>query len=488
MKDIHMGWSRAYNFNLGRTVSITETIELRNKYGRKDPRAGDLHCHEDCYSEKKGSRLLSRRESIDKKTGKIKKIACFAKWPSKYTKIGSYCGIESKSISKRESMDYAEYYYMMEGYLNQLSLDCEPFFIREVIALESQNQFDFIIVHSNSDKTGITKSNIVIIDENKRRLKLFGESKINDDEFEIVIRISEFTPEQLIDFEKSGVEKLRLEWDYLQSLLIQDRSDDTEEEKLSIEDFDRSERDYLEVILKGKSNIEQDQVPVKESRISEFQSLVDDFDNGLDHSDEKNYEKLMGIFSSFIQAFCSSFGYKKSEIQNEEFPFEHWAKIKPLRVSYSKKIKYSRAGESESLIRYLGENHNEIDLARWQYEGKKNISLPFLEKTSQSKIDKLFSRLNNHRRAMLPSVKPDIFEKCVKEIKKLGEDLKLPTFGERHSIDFKEWRGRGRTLSWDELSYEQKLYEELGLNQNARTIQKSRDRMLKLQRCIYPDD
>ena len=488
MKGTHMGWSSAYNYNLGRTVSITETIELRNKYGRKDPRVGDLHCHKHCYHEKKGSRLYSRRESIDEKTGKIKKVACYAKWPSKYTKSGSYCGIESKSISQRESMDYAQYFFMMEGYLNQLSLDCEPYFIRELIVFESQNQFDFTIVHSNSDITGITKSNIVIIDENKRRLKISGDSKLNDDSFEIVIRISEFTPEQLIDFEKSGVEKLKLEWDYLQSLLLQFRADDTKEEKISIEDFNRSERDYLEVILNGKSSIESDQVKVKESRISDFQSLVDQFDNGLEHSEE-NYKQLIGIFSSFIQIFCNSFGYQKSEIQNEEFPLELWAEITPRRVRYSKEIKYSEAGESQRLIRYLEENHNEIHLARGHYEGlKKYMSLPLSEKTSQSKIDELFSRLNNHRRAMLPSVKPVLFKKFEKEIKSLREDLKLPTFEDRHSIDFREWRGGERTLSWDELSDDQKLFEELGLNQNSRRKPEIRVRIAELQRCIYPDD
>lgn len=483
-----MGWTRAYNFNLGRRVTITETIELRNKYGRKDPRAGDLHCHEDCYAKKTGSRLTSRKESIDKKTGKIKKIACFAKWPSKYTQTDSYCGIESKAISKRESMDYAEYYFMMEEYLNQLSLDCEPFFIKEVILLDSLNRFDFTIVHSNSNKIGIKKSNIVIIDENKRRMKLFGESNINGDEFDIVIRISEFTPEQLIDFQKSGVEKLRLEWDYLQSLLLQERSDDADEEKISVEVFDQSERDYLEVILSAKSKIVESQVRLQESWISEFQSLVDDLENGLDNNDEKEYEKLMEVFSSFIQSFCSTFGYTKLEIQNEEFPFEYWARIKPKPVKYSKQIRYSREGESERLIRYLEENHDDIDLHSWQYEGKKDVSLPFLQSKSQSKISKLFSRLNNVRRTLLPKVKPDIFNKYVDEIKKLGDDLKLPTFDDRHSIKFKEWQGDRKTLSWDELSDGQKVYEELGLKQNSRKKDESRKRILTLQRCIHADD
>ena len=89
---------------------------------------------------------------------------------------------------------------------------------------------------------------------------------------------------------------------------------------------------------------------------------------------------------------------------------------------------------------------------------------------------------------MLPSVKPDIFEKYQKEINKLGQNLNLPTLEERHSTEFKEWQGGGKTLSWDELSSGQKVYEQIVLEQNSRTVQESRDRIRKLQRCIYPDD
>ena len=66
-----MGWSEAYNFNIDESISISKAISLREK---KDPRAGDLHCHKSCYLSKEGSRLLTRKASIDNKTGKVKNM------------------------------------------------------------------------------------------------------------------------------------------------------------------------------------------------------------------------------------------------------------------------------------------------------------------------------------------------------------------------------------------------------------------------------
>ena len=68
-----MGWSFAYHYHKDEPITITDAMELRK--GR-DPRSGDLWCHESCYHAKEGTRLLTRKQGSDGRK------ACFAKWSS----------------------------------------------------------------------------------------------------------------------------------------------------------------------------------------------------------------------------------------------------------------------------------------------------------------------------------------------------------------------------------------------------------------------
>jgi len=207
-----MGWSKAYNFNLGEDISISEALNLRKG---NDPRAGDLWCHKSCYESKNGSQLLSRIESVNKKTGEIKKKSHFAKWPRKYDKSSSDCGIESIAKAKRESMDYAHYIIMFEEYLSQLKGEKDPYFVQDVIQYNLEYEPDFELIHDEPIQGIISKTQIHIIDENKRRKKKYSLTRIMNDEFILILKISEYTIEQLNDFEIGGISKFRVEWDYL---------------------------------------------------------------------------------------------------------------------------------------------------------------------------------------------------------------------------------------------------------------------------------
>ena len=207
-----MGWSEAYNFNIDESISISKAISLREK---KDPRAGDLHCHKSCYLSKEGSRLLTRKASIDNKTGKVKKKAHFAKWPSKYEDTGLFCGFATIADSKRESMDYSMYFHKFDDYLRSLTQNIEPYFIESVSKNDGQFEPDFEISHSQKIRGEISLTDIHIIDENKRKKKIYPKSYIDGNKFVISIRISEYTTKQLLDFNKGGIEKLNIEWNYL---------------------------------------------------------------------------------------------------------------------------------------------------------------------------------------------------------------------------------------------------------------------------------
>jgi len=199
-------WSVAYNFNLNDEIDINEAMELRIG---KDPRAGDLHCHKSCFEGKSGSRLLTIRKAINRK-------AHFRRWPGEYTKANTNCSYQNISDSKRESMDYSQFYIRFQNFINGESKNTEPYFIHE-INMEPVGEFapDFTIYHTKNNPYGFSQTKIHIIDENKRRRKKIGLTRVEGNVAIIVIRISEYTPEQLKNFKRGGIEKFELNWKYV---------------------------------------------------------------------------------------------------------------------------------------------------------------------------------------------------------------------------------------------------------------------------------
>ena len=215
----YVKWSTAYNFNLQRDVDINEVMNLRRLHGRNDPRAGALWCHKNCHDTETGSKLSSRKAAVSRETGLITKRAHFAQWKSEHSNKGSSCEVYSLAKSKRESMDYANYYKQFEAYLNTLLGQQDPYFISSFEKFESQGLPDFRIQHSTIFNDKIDKTEIHIVDENKRKQRLFPVSKIEQGTFVIVIHISEYLPQQLADFEVGGIEHFRVKWDLCISML-----------------------------------------------------------------------------------------------------------------------------------------------------------------------------------------------------------------------------------------------------------------------------
>tara|TARA_Y100001954_G_scaffold64410_1_gene70104 strand:+ start:914 stop:2476 length:1563 start_codon:yes stop_codon:yes gene_type:complete len=204
------GWSKAYNFNLDEDITITQAMKLRRG---KDPRAGDLHCHRDCFFAGTGDRLLTRKEAYD---GSRK--AHFAKWPSESVNPRvntTSCSRFSHASSRRETMDYANYYFQFEEYLNGLIGNGEPYFVSSVERGDEIGEPDFYLTHDDNDWS-LSRTYVTIIDENKRRnrrlIPLNRSSVIDGRSINIVIIISEYTVAQLDDFERGGIGKFEQFW------------------------------------------------------------------------------------------------------------------------------------------------------------------------------------------------------------------------------------------------------------------------------------
>jgi len=204
------GWSKAYNFNLDEDITITQAMKLRRG---KDPRAGDLHCHRDCFFAGTGDRLLTRKEAYD---GSRK--AHFAKWPSESVNPRvntTSCSRFSHASSRRETMDYAQYYSQFEEYLDGLIDQGTPFFISSVERGDNDREPDFTLTHTDNEWS-ISRTSVTIIDENKRRKKrieaINKSGLIDERHINIIIVISEYTIDQLDDFERGGIEKFEKFW------------------------------------------------------------------------------------------------------------------------------------------------------------------------------------------------------------------------------------------------------------------------------------
>jgi hypothetical protein len=245
-----MGWSEAYNFNIDDSISISKAISLREK---KDPRAGDLHCHKSCYQSKEGSRLLTRKASIDHETGKIKKKAHFAKWPSKYEGTELFCGFATIADSKRESMDYSMYFHKFDQYLRSLTQNIEPYFIESVSKNDGQFEPDFEISHSQKILGEISLTDVHIIDENKRKKKIYPKSYIDGNKFVISIRISEYITKQLLDFSRGGIDRLKIEWDYLVNQL-----DEQIENNVQMNNYDENLLKEISTMIDEMKNEEKE--------------------------------------------------------------------------------------------------------------------------------------------------------------------------------------------------------------------------------------
>ena len=153
--------------------------------------------------------MLTRKESSDGRR------AHFARWPGSYTKDNSNCGHQVIADSKRESMDYAHFFSNFETFLNEAQREVEPYFIVEVKTEKGELMPDFVIIHTNENSHGLAQTNIHIVDENNRRKKRLKESSVDGDMAEIAIRISEYTFEQLNDFQRGGIERLEMEWGHV---------------------------------------------------------------------------------------------------------------------------------------------------------------------------------------------------------------------------------------------------------------------------------
>ena len=388
-----MGWSEAYNFNIDESISISKAISLREK---KDPRAGDLHCHKSCYLSKEGSRLLTRKASIDNKTGNVKKKAHFAKWPSKYEDTGLFCGFATIADSKRESMDYSMYFHKFDDYLRSLTQNIEPYFIESVSKNDGQFEPDFEISHSQKIRGEISLTDIHIIDENKRKKKIYPKSYIDGNKFVISIRISEYTTKQLLDFNKGGIEKLNIEWNYLVNQL---------DEK--IENIVKMNNDYENLLKQIITGVDEVKMRKTEIISDVWQKINSDLE--IDTINDDNHKKLSDKerkLYSFLEELKIIAFYDLKKYNRPEWRDGDWGNKLSIEIKNIDPNSIDRLKNSERFAVIVSD---EI-LHNW-YVGEKVLILRASMEEHRRELKELYYRINKKKKEVWKAEFPEEFEK-----------------------------------------------------------------------------
>ena len=200
-------WEVAYHWPSDRTVTIDDILRMRRG---NDPRAGDLWCHKACYPHT-GERLLSRDCRGSGRVSHIARFPGMAQTPAS-------CSYSSSAASRREHINYGQYLHDMRAYFEKIAgTEDDPFHIESLQFPTGETEPDVRIVHQSAASLEWHATNFIIIHSNNKREVRFTRNGVfrMEDEFNIVIRITEFTPEQIRDFNKTGIERVILSWEKL---------------------------------------------------------------------------------------------------------------------------------------------------------------------------------------------------------------------------------------------------------------------------------
>ena len=271
----------------------------------RDPRAGDLWCHKACYPNT-GTRLSSRDCTNSGRTSH------FAKWKGD-TQFESSCSYITFSNSRRESINYAQFYHDLRNHFSELEKNQPPFWIDNIIFGNDASQPDLSITHSPDSGIDWEKTNIVIVDSNSKRKKKFtrnGNFKIENQYF-LVIVISELTPEQLANFQRNGIERIMLSWDSLQREYAEKLVQITEQERVAT--LTREEIERQEKVAKKK----QEELERKRNDLERKKRRIRN--KRLEHPDAQFYVNIVQNKLSKLKNEYSILKNEVEDIKNCEF-------------------------------------------------------------------------------------------------------------------------------------------------------------------------
>lgn len=187
----NLEWELTYHWPTQETVSVNYVLK-RREGGTYE--SGDCWCHENCYNHipRTGRKLFPKKESIDGK------VAHFWKGPGSFSS-NSDCKFELIRKRRNESQRYAQFYHDLRQWLSSNeglnSLYCIEF--HESMSVKYS---DFTLHHLKSEGVNWEETEILIIHKNRRR-------NPNSPNF-IIIDLTQWTVEQISNFQDFGKRKI----------------------------------------------------------------------------------------------------------------------------------------------------------------------------------------------------------------------------------------------------------------------------------------
>lgn len=181
-------WDGAYHWHTDRTIKAIDALKLREA-GRTE--AGDFWCHKSCHQRRP-------RDGIELFVRNHKSTPHFWKG-SKNSEIISNCIFHKIQAERKESYRYSQFYHDLRSWLAtneaQLSLDFTNF-----SESKSNKYSDFIINKSTKTSEQNFEIELSIIHKNRKRIDTTRD--------QIVIDLSNWTIDQIFDFQNHGKRKI----------------------------------------------------------------------------------------------------------------------------------------------------------------------------------------------------------------------------------------------------------------------------------------
>jgi hypothetical protein len=210
-------------------------------------------------------------------------------------------------------MDYADYFFQFYEFLTRQTLHEAPYYITAVEQITIESPLDFTITHVKEVDSIPEKTNVYLIGEMKRKNKNYPETSVSNNIFDIVIRISEFTSEQLSNFVVSGEGKFQLEWEYC----IDKASDLYGIDYVGLDFFERKRDEILDAVSKH-----MEKKRLREKQTSDFMT------NGIHVARSKLAPGFAPFTGNFKIEFDQQYGFHRL------FPL-----LSPSRITHNRRAR-----------------------------------------------------------------------------------------------------------------------------------------------------
>jgi len=295
-----MEWEGSYYWPGQHTINVKDAISLREKNSLE---TGDCWCHEDCYnsSPRRGTKLFPRNR---------KSCPHFWRGPGNFSKTGD-CEYALIQKENNESTRYSQFYHDLRRWLVTDEANKKLNF-SEFNESRGSKYSDFVLSNIQKKKIPWDYTEVLVIHKNRKR----HPSSKNY----IIIDLSQWLPNQIVDFEEFGKRKLIEEFNQLIARSNEEKIRQLEQQKrLAESNAQISQKEEKANKIRIREN---DRIESMEFR---RESIIDDLSREMEFSNfaikyiENNSKEIILKVKKFAQDGITDHFWEFGAIR-DEFP------------------------------------------------------------------------------------------------------------------------------------------------------------------------